>query len=344
MPTDPARPRPATPHPRIRRTHDADLSPREHQVVGLLTTGATNQDIARALSLSVRTVEHHVARTLKKLHTTRRDIHHPTPTCTPPQSATSALRRGLATAHQRHSRIDHLCGESPAEASQRPPVGRLREESPPTTGPSLSRRRRGGPSAWFPSADERRPHPCRRPPGAIAPGLPGRPAGDTGVEARGCTPKVRPETPTQVSPPSGRTLRASRTSLPTGRSVVRSAVLARSPVGAAHQLLQSKPVASIATTRRVCRPARVCSSWCTSGARRPGSASGSRFWRPGGSWLAPSPDRHRVLDAGPVPVAGIKVGGRTVPGTPRLAPEPAGVSLPVKSGCTDRQGGGFLRP
>ncbi|MFJ1709916.1 LuxR C-terminal-related transcriptional regulator [Kitasatospora sp. NPDC088346] len=68
------------PTPRTRRTHDADLSPREHQVADLLTTGATNQDIARALSLSVRTVEHHLARTLKKLHTTRRDIHHPTPT------------------------------------------------------------------------------------------------------------------------------------------------------------------------------------------------------------------------------------------------------------------------
>ncbi|MFJ1709157.1 response regulator transcription factor [Kitasatospora sp. NPDC088346] len=54
-------------------------SPRERQVAGLLTTGASNQDIARALSLSVPTVEHHVARTLKKLHTTRHDLHHPTP-------------------------------------------------------------------------------------------------------------------------------------------------------------------------------------------------------------------------------------------------------------------------
>ncbi|MFF5768437.1 ATP-binding protein [Streptomyces tanashiensis] len=54
-----------------RRGYGLDLSPREQQVAHLLADGAANQDIARALVLSVRTVEHHVARTLKKLGVTR---------------------------------------------------------------------------------------------------------------------------------------------------------------------------------------------------------------------------------------------------------------------------------
>ncbi len=61
----------ARPAPRGRRGYGAELSPRENEVAALLEDGATNQDIAHALSLSVRTVEHHVARTLKKLDTTR---------------------------------------------------------------------------------------------------------------------------------------------------------------------------------------------------------------------------------------------------------------------------------
>ncbi|MFF2005944.1 LuxR C-terminal-related transcriptional regulator, partial [Kitasatospora sp. NPDC058201] len=40
----------------------------------LLTTGATNKDIAAALFLSTRTVENHVARVLAKLRTTRADL------------------------------------------------------------------------------------------------------------------------------------------------------------------------------------------------------------------------------------------------------------------------------
>ncbi|WP_042429057.1 ATP-binding protein [Streptacidiphilus anmyonensis] len=47
------------------------LSPREQQVAALLADGASNRDIAEALYLSERTVEHHVAAVLRKLGTTR---------------------------------------------------------------------------------------------------------------------------------------------------------------------------------------------------------------------------------------------------------------------------------
>ncbi|MFF1870293.1 AAA family ATPase [Kitasatospora herbaricolor] len=59
------------PEPRAPRSPGQQLSPREQQVADLLVTGATNQDIATALAISPRTAEHHVARVLKKLHTTR---------------------------------------------------------------------------------------------------------------------------------------------------------------------------------------------------------------------------------------------------------------------------------
>ncbi|WP_030267198.1 ATP-binding protein [Streptomyces sp. NRRL B-24484] len=65
---DSGRLRPAA---RGRRSYGTDLSPREHQVAELLATGAGNKDIAHALSLSPRTVEHHVANTLRKLGVTR---------------------------------------------------------------------------------------------------------------------------------------------------------------------------------------------------------------------------------------------------------------------------------
>ncbi|MFG2485022.1 ATP-binding protein [Streptomyces virginiae] len=61
----------ARPTPRGRRSYGTSLSPRENQVAHLLADGATNKDIALALSLSPRTVEHHVARTLKKIGVTR---------------------------------------------------------------------------------------------------------------------------------------------------------------------------------------------------------------------------------------------------------------------------------
>ncbi|WP_344337248.1 helix-turn-helix transcriptional regulator, partial [Kitasatospora putterlickiae] len=54
-----------------RRGYGKRLSPRERQVAELLAQGAANQDIAQALFLSPRTVEHHVANVLHKLGTSR---------------------------------------------------------------------------------------------------------------------------------------------------------------------------------------------------------------------------------------------------------------------------------
>ncbi|MFE2178416.1 ATP-binding protein [Kitasatospora sp. NPDC059462] len=54
-----------------RRGYGKQLSPRERQVAELLAQGAANQDIAQALFLSPRTVEHHVANVLHKLGTGR---------------------------------------------------------------------------------------------------------------------------------------------------------------------------------------------------------------------------------------------------------------------------------
>ncbi|MFD5087840.1 AAA family ATPase [Kitasatospora sp. NPDC058406] len=54
-----------------RRGYGKRLSPRERQVAELLAQGAVNQDIAQALFLSPRTVEHHVANVLHKLGTSR---------------------------------------------------------------------------------------------------------------------------------------------------------------------------------------------------------------------------------------------------------------------------------
>ncbi|MFD7417712.1 AAA family ATPase [Kitasatospora purpeofusca] len=54
-----------------RRGYGKRLSPRERQVAELLAQGTGNQDIAQALFLSPRTVEHHVASVLAKLGTGR---------------------------------------------------------------------------------------------------------------------------------------------------------------------------------------------------------------------------------------------------------------------------------
>ncbi|WP_406405049.1 AAA family ATPase [Streptomyces sp. NBC_00879] len=57
----------AQPSSRGRHGYGSQLSPREREVAHLLAVGATNRDIAQALFLSPRTVEHHVAKVLKKL-------------------------------------------------------------------------------------------------------------------------------------------------------------------------------------------------------------------------------------------------------------------------------------
>lgn len=57
-----------------RRGYGGSLSPREHEVAGLLADGASNQRIAETLFLSPRTVEHHVAKVLRKLDTTRKQV------------------------------------------------------------------------------------------------------------------------------------------------------------------------------------------------------------------------------------------------------------------------------
>jgi DNA-binding NarL/FixJ family response regulator len=62
------------PNPRGRRGYGTELSPREAEVARLLADSATNHDIAHALALSQRTVEHHVANVLKKLATTRTEL------------------------------------------------------------------------------------------------------------------------------------------------------------------------------------------------------------------------------------------------------------------------------
>ena len=49
------------------RARHALLSPREHEVLGLIVEGLTNKEIGRALSLSPRTVESHRAHVFDKL-------------------------------------------------------------------------------------------------------------------------------------------------------------------------------------------------------------------------------------------------------------------------------------
>lgn len=63
------------PNRRGRPAYGRTLSPREHQVLGLVTHGHTNREIAATLYLSERTVEGHVAHLLHKLGLrTRRDL------------------------------------------------------------------------------------------------------------------------------------------------------------------------------------------------------------------------------------------------------------------------------
>lgn len=50
-----------------RKQCPGSLSPREQEVLGLLATGLTNGEIAEALTLSKRTIDHHVSHLLSKL-------------------------------------------------------------------------------------------------------------------------------------------------------------------------------------------------------------------------------------------------------------------------------------
>jgi two-component system, NarL family, nitrate/nitrite response regulator NarL len=72
--------RPAEPKPRA----SVPLSPREHEVLTLLTLGCDNGDIARQLYVSPSTVKHHVSRLLEKIGAVNRV-----------QAATYAVRAGL---------------------------------------------------------------------------------------------------------------------------------------------------------------------------------------------------------------------------------------------------------
>ena len=64
----------------------ARLSPREQEVLALLSEGKSNKKIASALGVSETTVKHHLRSTLEKLHLENRV-----------QAAIYAVRHGLGT-------------------------------------------------------------------------------------------------------------------------------------------------------------------------------------------------------------------------------------------------------
>ena len=72
--------RPSSPLP---PSNFPDLTPREHEVLGLIATGATDKEIAARLSLSPHTIKSHVRSILNKLHVINRR-----------QAASLAVREG----------------------------------------------------------------------------------------------------------------------------------------------------------------------------------------------------------------------------------------------------------
>jgi DNA-binding NarL/FixJ family response regulator len=62
----PRGPRPST------RANPVGLTSRQLEILALVGTGATNAEIARALFLTPKTVEHHVGAVMAKLHVTNR--------------------------------------------------------------------------------------------------------------------------------------------------------------------------------------------------------------------------------------------------------------------------------
>lgn len=72
------------PHPPPPAADDPDLTPRELDVLNLIATGATNQEIADQLCISLHTTKSHVRNILSKLHAANRR-----------QAARQAARRGL---------------------------------------------------------------------------------------------------------------------------------------------------------------------------------------------------------------------------------------------------------
>ena len=60
------------PEPAANVEEKPDLTPREREVLDLLATGATNQDIADQLTISLHTVKSHVRNILSKLHAVNR--------------------------------------------------------------------------------------------------------------------------------------------------------------------------------------------------------------------------------------------------------------------------------
>ena len=59
-------------HRTTRRRRDDLLTPREHEILGLVSLGFTNREIAKQLVLSEKTVRNHVERTYAKIGATNR--------------------------------------------------------------------------------------------------------------------------------------------------------------------------------------------------------------------------------------------------------------------------------